>query len=83
MNNKKGIIILSTVVIACAVGFIVSPLVNWSVDESNASGDIAKSSRFSRKTAAESLTNMEELLVNDEEYKNRTVVAHVSEKISA
>ena len=77
MKSKKGIIILSTVVIACAVGFIVSPLVNWSVDESNASGDIAKSSRFSRKTAAESLTNMEELLVNDEEYKNRTIVAHV------
>ena len=77
MKSKKGIIILSTVVIACAVGFIVSPLVNWSVDESNASGNIAKSSRFSRKTAAESLTNMEELLANDEDYKNRTIVSHV------
>ena len=70
MKSKKGIIILSTVVIACAVGFIVSPLVNWSVDESNASGDIAKSSRFSRKTAEAGLSNMEELLQSDENYKN-------------
>lgn len=77
MKSKKGIIILSTVVLACAVGFIVSPLVDWPVDKSNASGNIAKSSRFSRKTAAESLTNMEELIANDEGYKNGITVAYV------
>ena len=77
MKSKKGIIILSTVVLACAVGFIVSPLVDWPVDKSNASGNIAKSSRFSRKTAAESLTNMEELLANDEEFKNNISAIYV------
>ena len=77
MKSKKGIIILSTVVLACAVGFIVSPLVDWPVDKDNASGNIAKSSRFSRKTAAESLSNMEELLATDENYKNTVVASHV------
>ena len=77
MKSKKGIIILSTVVLACAVGFIVSPLVDWPVDKDNASGNIAKSSRFSRKTAAESLTNMEELLANDEAFKNNISAVYV------
>ena len=77
MKSKKGIIILSSVVIACAVGFIVSPLVNWSVDSDSASGDIGKSSRFSRKTAAEGLTNMEELILNDESFKDGVVVSYV------
>jgi len=76
MKSKKGIIILSTVVLACAVGFIVSPLVDWPVDKDNASGNIAKSSRFSRKTAAESLSNMEELLATDENYKKTVVASH-------
>ena len=77
MKSKKGIIILSTVVLACAVGFIVSPLVNWSVDKENAGGDIGKSSRFARKTAAESLTNMEELIANDEDFKNNMSAVYV------
>ena len=77
MKSKKGIIILSAVVIACAVGFIVSPLVNWPVDSENASGNIAKSSRFSRKTADEGLSNMEELLANDEDYKNGIATAYI------
>ena len=77
MKSKKGILILSTVVLACAVGFIVSPLVDWPVDIDNASGDIAKSSRFARKTAAESLTNMEELIANDEDFKNNMSAIYV------
>lgn len=77
MKNKKGLIILSTVVVICAVGFIVSPLVDWSVDSSSTSGDISKSSRFSRKTAEEGLTNMEELMLNDDSYKNGVVVSYV------
>lgn len=76
MKNKKGIIILSSVVVVCAVGFIVSPLIDWSVDSGSTSGNIGKTSRFSRKTATESITNMEELLSNDPSYKNSLVTAY-------
>ena len=77
MKNKKGLIILSSVIVACAVGLIVSPLVDWPVDESGTSGNIGKSSRFSRKTATESISNMEELVLNDPSYKNSIVTAYV------
>ena len=77
MKNKKAIIILTSVVVICAVGFIVSPLVNWQVDSESASGDIGKSSRFSRKTATESISNMEELIQNDEAYKDGVVASFV------
>jgi predicted metallo-beta-lactamase superfamily hydrolase len=74
--KKKGIIILAVVVVVCALGFLASTLFNWNVDSDSASGNIGKSSRFSRKTATESITNMEELLQNDEDYKNSIVLAH-------
>lgn len=77
MKNKKAIIILSSIVVICAVGFIVSPLVNWPVDRESASGDIGKSSRFSRKTATESISNIEELIQNDAEYKDGIVASFV------
>lgn len=77
MKNKKGLLILSAVVVVCAVGFIVSPLVNWSVDSEGTSGDIGKTSRFSRKTATESISNMEELIQNDPAYKSSIVTAYV------
>ena len=73
MKNRKAIIILSSAVVIAAVGFIVSPLVDWKVDSENASGDIGKTSRFSRKTSGESLSNMEELMRSDEAYKNSIV----------
>lgn len=76
MKNRKAIIILSSVVVIAAVGFIVSPLVDWKVDSENASGDIGKMSRFSRKTSGESLSNMEELMRNDEAYKNSIVASY-------
>ena len=76
MKNRKAIIILSSAVVIAAVGFIVSPLVDWKVDSENASGDIGKTSRFSRKTATESLSNMEELILNDEAYKNSIVASY-------
>ena len=63
--------------VVCAAGLALSQLVDWPVSANNAGGDIAKSSRFSRKTAAESLTNMEELIANDEGYKNGITVAYV------
>lgn len=76
MKSKKGIVIIAAVAV-CAAGLALSQLVDWPVSANNAGGDIAKSSRFSRKTAAESLTNMEELIANDEGYKNGITVAYV------
>ena len=76
MKNRKAIIILSSAVVIAAVGFIVSPLVDWKVDSENASGDIGKTSRFSRKTSGESISNMEELILNDEAYKNSIVASY-------
>ena len=76
MKNRKAIIILSSAVVIAAVGFIVSPLVDWKVDSENASGDIGKTSRFSRKTSGESLSNMEELMRSDEAYKNSIVASY-------
>ena len=75
MSNKKGLIILSSVVAVCAVGLIVSPLMDWSVDTNSTSGDIGKTARFSRKTAGEELSNMEELIQNDPSYKDGMATA--------
>ena len=77
MKSKKGVIMIAAVAGGGALGLILSQLVDWPVSANNAGGDIAKSSRFSRKTAAESLTNMEELIANDEGYKNGITVAYV------
>ena len=77
MKNKKGLIILSSVIAVCAVGLVISPLVDWSVDTGSTSGNIGKSSRFSRKTADEGLSNMEELIVSDPEYKDGIVTAYM------
>ena len=75
--KKKGIIILSSVVVLCALGLMLSPLMNWNVDSDQTSGNIGKSSRFSRKTTTETVSNVEELLLNDEAYKNGMVSAYV------
>lgn len=77
MKSKKGIVVIVAVALVCTAGLILSQLVDWTVSARDAGGDIAKSSRFSRKTAAESLTNMEELIANDEGYKNGITVAYV------
>ena len=66
-----------------AIGLIVSFLINWPVDRSNASGNIAKASRFSRQTATDSLSIMEELILNDENYKNSVVVSYVTMQMRA
>ena len=76
MKNKKGIIILASVIAVCVVGLILSVFVDWNVDESLSSGNIGKSSRFSRKTATEAISNMEELLANDENFRNGLVSAY-------
>ena len=75
--KKKGIIILACVLGLIAVGAVLSAVIDWPVDTSKSSGDIAKSSRFSRKTAEEGLSNLEELLQNDESYKDGLVAANL------
>lgn len=77
MKSKKGIIILSSVVAVCAAGLILSHFINWPVDNSEASGNIGKSARFSRKTAVENVSNMEELIKNDASYRNGIVSAYM------
>ena len=77
MKSKKGIVVIVAVALVCTAGLILSQLVDWTVSARDAGGDIAKSSRFSRKTASESLTNMEELIANDEDYKKGITVAYV------
>ena len=77
MKTKKGFILLISAVAIIVIGVLLSLFVNWPIDRGNADGDIAKASRFSRQTAAESLSNMEEMILNDEDYKNAIVVSYV------
>jgi hypothetical protein len=75
--KKKATIILSSVVAICGLGLIASHFIDWPINFNDASGDIAKSDRFSRKEAVEKITNMEELIKNDSEYKDGIVAAQV------
>ena len=74
--KKKSIIILASVVVVCALGLLLSQVFNWPVDTRNASGNISKSSHFSRKTADAGISNMQELLQTDENYRNNIVAAY-------
>ncbi len=77
MKSKKGSILLISAAAIIVAGVLLSIFANWPVDRSGARGDIAKASRFSRQTAAESLSNLEELIRSDEDYKNAVVVSYV------
>lgn len=77
MKTKKGYILLISAAAIIVAGVLLSIFANWPVDRSGARGDIAKASRFSRQTAAESLSNLEELIRSDEDYKNAVVVSYV------
>ena len=83
MKKKKSAIILLSVVAVCVLGLIASQVFDWNVDFDNASGNVAKSSRFSRKTAGDGDSNMQELLLNDEEYKAGIVTAYMVMKTRA
>ena len=74
--KKKTLIIILSVVLVCAVGLVLSLVFHWPVSSESASGNIGKSSRFSRKTATERIDNLEELLQADENYKNSIVLAY-------
>ena len=75
--KTKSIIILSSVAALCTMGLMASQHIDWSVNYSDASGDIAKSERFSLRQSVEKLTNMEELIQNDSAYKDGIVTAYV------
>ena len=81
--KKRNTIIYALVGAVVVGGVVVSRFVDWSVDDENASGNIAKSSHFSRKTADDGVGNMQELLQNDEEYKNGVVTAYMVMKTRA
>ena len=77
MKNKKTIYILGSILAICLLGVVLSKVIDWPVDTSKSSGNIAKTSRFSRKTASDGASNMQELFLNDEEYKNSVVAAYL------
>ena len=77
MKQKKSLLIIVVSVVAvCLLGVIASQVFDWPVNADQTSGNVAKSSRFSRKTAQEAASNMQELLLSDEGYKNGLVAAY-------
>ena len=83
MKKKKTTIIYVVLAALVVLGFVLSKTIGWPVDSENASGNIAKSSHFSRKTADGNIGNMQELLQNDEDFKNDIVTAYVVMKTRA
>ena len=83
MKKKKTTIIYAVLAALVVLGFVLSKTIGWPVDSENASGNIAKSSHFSRKTADGNIGNMQELLQNDEDFKNDIVTAYVVMKTRA
>ena len=83
MKSKKTVYIIFSVLAVCLVGVILSKVINWPVDNENAEGNIAKTSRFSRKTAEGCASNMQELLLSDEDYKGGILATYVIMKARA
>lgn len=83
MKTKKGLVIMISALAIIAIGLLVSTFINWPVDSTSASGNIAKASRFSRQTATDKLSIMEELILNDENYKNGVVLSYVTMQMRA
>ena len=81
--KKKSSIIYAVVGLVIVGGLVISQFVDWPVDSDNADGDIAKSSHFSRKSADAVGNNMQELIQNDEDFKNGVVTAYVVMKTRA
>ena len=80
---KKKTIIYVGIVAVIILGFVISKFANWPVDYDNASGNIAKSTHFNRKTAEGGIENMQELLMNDEDFKNSVVAGYIVMKTRA
>lgn len=83
MKSKKTVYIIFSVLAVCLGGVILSKVINWPVDIENAGGNIAKTSRFSRKTAEGGASNMQELLLSDEDYKGGILATYVIMKARA
>ena len=75
--KKKTVVILCSVLAVCLLGLLLTHLFNWPVSAERTSGDVSKASRFSRGTKVEALTNMEELLQTDEEFKDAIVASQM------
>lgn len=82
-TKKKTWIILASVAAVCLLGLAVSQFAGWNVDSGSTGGNIGKSSRFSRKTAKDGASNMQELLLNDEDYKDGILSAYLVMKTRA
>ena len=74
--SRKGIVILSSVVVVCAAGLLVSNFVDWSVEGDATYGDIGKSSRVSRKADLERIDDLEAIIRRDDRYKDVLVMAY-------
>lgn len=83
MKSKKTVYIIFSVLAVCLGGVILSKVINWPVDTESAGGNIAKTSRFSRKTAEGGASNMQELLLSDEDYKGGILATYVIMKARA
>ena len=74
--KKKSFIIIASVIGVCILGLVASLVMDWPINTDGVSGNIGKLSRFSRKTAGDGISNMQELMQNDEEYKNSVVASY-------
>ena len=77
MKKEKLLLIGGCVLALLVIGVLSSHFLNWPVDSDETSGDIGKATRFSREMESEGLSNMEELLKSDPEFKDGIVAAQV------
>ena len=76
-TKKRTLIILASIVVLCLAGLGVSQFTNWSVDGDNASGNIGKASRYSQATSEEGISNLQELLSSDENFKDGVIMSYL------
>ena len=75
MKKRTGVVLMSIVAV-CVLLVGLSKWISWPVNTDQASGNISKTSRYSKKVIEEASNNMQELLLNDEEFKNSIVLAY-------
>ena len=75
MKKRTGVV-LASIAAVCLLLVGLSKWINWPVDNDQASGNISKTSRYSKKVIEEASNNMQELLLNDDDFKNSIVLAY-------
>lgn len=75
MKKKTGVV-LASIAAVCLLLVGLSKWINWPVNNDQASGNISKTSRYSKKVIEEASNNMQELLLNDDDFKNSIVLAY-------